>query len=817
MSYDPLKPGGALSGPLFRGFLRHLSQCREPEIGGRVGAWKIQSELGRGGSGVVYLAERDDGAFSQVVALKWLRGDRPVPGGREVLARERELLASLDHPHIAHIIDGGQNEDGQIWFAMEYVAGELIDAHARQVGLMDQLRLVHALCQAVHHAHRRGLIHGDIKPANVLVDRRGSPRLLDFGIARFEGKGTGNSYGLTPDYASPEQRRGEELTTASDIWQLGRLLTELGGDSPVSADLAAIGHKAMADRPDERYASAAGMAADIDAWRKGRPVAAFAGGSIYRARRFAGRNRAASLIGAASLLIMLAGGAWVTWQLAEERNLARQQAERAELALQDAESALARAERLHEFLIGLFQANRPDRPRDQLPSTAEILDQGARQALDPEFAPPAERFGMLSAIGQVYQAQSRYEQARPLIEEAARLARFDDELLPVEERSRALARQADLMVRAGDDLDRAEDLLIEAEKMFPDASLDQLIPIRISRTWIERHRGQHLNALSLVQPLVRRLDRGELVSVGRKATLLDAVSGLQAANGDLDNAARTRSQAIEAFRQAQGEEGQGYVVALANSVGLEMAAGNIAEAERRARRAIALYDRIYSEPVDFRAAARNNLSRILLALGAVEEAFEQLELAGIEQAEFRDMVPDQWPLRYSQRATFNARLGRIDQAVQDMTRAHELLNEQGGFDSRLSDTMDMLLAWVLCRQGRVASGTRWLERLGSADSLQSRARNRAQWLEARAACAYAGGRQQEALIDLNKALDLSQAPGQLVARIDRLLLKAGVLAAANNPELAGNTLEMARRDLIESGLEDHVLMQRINRVGQQLL
>ena len=814
MSHDPLKPGGMLSGRLFQGFLRHLSQCREPEIGDRVGPWKVQSELGRGGSGVVYLAERDDGAFSQQVALKWLRGDRPVPGGREVLARERELLAGLDHPHIARIIDGGQSEDGQIWFAMEYVAGQPIDAHARDLELIERLRLIHALCRAVHHAHSRGLIHGDIKPANVLVDRRGTPRLLDFGIARFEGKGARNSYGLTPDYASPEQSRGEDLTTASDIWQLGRLLSELINGTPVSADLAAVARKAMAESPDERYASAAAMAADIDAWQQGRPVAAYGGRPVYRLRRFAGRNRSASLIGAASLLIMLAGGAWMTWQLAEERDLAQKQAERAEAALHETEAALARAERLHDFLIGLFQASRPDRPRDQLPSTAEILDQGARQAMDPNFAPAAERFGMLSAIGQVYQAQSRYEQARPLIEEAARLARLDNERLPVEDRSRALTRKADLMMRAGDDLDQAEALLMEAEDLLPTASLDQLIPIRITRTWIERHRGRHVDALSLVEPLARRMDEGEPVSVGRKARLLGAVSGLQAASGDLETAARNSTLAIEAFRQAQGEEGQGHVVALANSVGLQMAIGNFAEAERRARHAIELYDRIYPEPVDFRAAARDSLARILLTQGEVEQALEQQELAGIEQAEARDTEPEQWPLRFSRRATFLVRLGNIDQALEDMTRAHELLHEQGGFDRRLVETMDMLLAWVLCRNGQADDGMPLLESLGSAETLQGHPRNRAQWLEARATCALAAGRQDQALETIKKALSLSQGPGQLVTDTDRLLLKARILAASGNPERAEDVLNKAHRGLVELRLEDHFLMQRIDRISQ---
>jgi eukaryotic-like serine/threonine-protein kinase len=130
---DPLRSGSALEGPLFQRFLQRLSEVREPRPGERIGAWRIVRELGRGGSGVVFLAERADGAYSQEVALKWLRGDRPSLGARQALERERELLAGLDHPNIARLIDGGRTDDGMLWFAMDYVDGELIDRHCREL------------------------------------------------------------------------------------------------------------------------------------------------------------------------------------------------------------------------------------------------------------------------------------------------------------------------------------------------------------------------------------------------------------------------------------------------------------------------------------------------------------------------------------------------------------------------------------------------------------------------------------------------------------------------------------------------------------
>lgn len=343
MSRGLIEPGGALQGPLFQGFLKGLSDCREPQIGDRVGPYRICSELGRGGSSVVLMGERVDGAFRQRVALKWLRCDRPVPGGREMLARERELLSSLDHPSIARLIDGGESADGQLWFAMDYVAGESIDHHAERLDLAARLRLVRVVCQAVHHAHDQGLTHGDIKPANIRVDALGRPRLLDFGIARLNGAMGGCHYGFTPDYASPEQLRGEVLSAASDIWQLGRLLAKLVEGMRVPADVRAISRRAMADLPETRYPSAAAMADDLDAWLSDRPVAAYDGGLVYRSGQLLRRNRTASVVSLSALLFVLAASFWFTGQMAAEREIARLQAERAEAALLEIETAFTQA------------------------------------------------------------------------------------------------------------------------------------------------------------------------------------------------------------------------------------------------------------------------------------------------------------------------------------------------------------------------------------------------------------------------------------------------------------------------------------------
>ena len=817
MSDDPIKPGGALEGRLFQRFLTQLSQVREPEPGERIGAWKILRELGRGGSGVVYLAERADGAYDQEVALKWLRSDRPVPGGRDVLAREREMLASLDHPNIARLIDGGETEDGMRWFAMDFAPGETIDRAVETLDRRQRVELVGMLCRAVHHAHRRGLIHGDIKPSNVLVDERRRPRLVDFGISRLRRAGPGSSYGMTPDYASPEQREGADLTTASDIWQLGHLLEDLLGTDALPADLAAIVQRATQGAPEDRYASASAMAADIEAWLAARPVAARNGGVFYRLSRLAQRNRALSAVTVLALLVIVVGGAWLTWQLALERDHARIQAERAEAALAETETALARAEALGEFLVDLLSATRPDRPRDELPTTAEILDRGAERALDPDSAPPAERLDMLRTIGGVYRSLGRYDDAEPLLAAGAELAREHDGL-PPGDRARALEQRARLMIAAGDPLDDAERVLIDAESALGESGehWEALIGIRVTRTWVERHRGRHDRALELVQSLWRSMPPNAEIGASARAGLFDALAGLHLANGNLDQAARFRDWSLEAFRQLPaGEEGQGYVVSLANSVGLEHTRGHFKKAERRARRALELYDRIYPEPVDYRAALNRSLARVLLTTGKVDAAFEALASYGDEYAELTGREPGQWPLYYSLRGYFRMRLGELDAAVTDIRRARDLLREQGGFDPRVTDSVDLILAGTLCRRGDAQAGASLLDGLSTTDNLAAKPRTAAQLFETRAACALAAGRPDAALTAINRSLSQQDNPGVLVHAADRRILQARILERLGRGRDARASVDYADRAFLELGLPDHPVRARIRRLTMQ--
>lgn len=445
---------------------------RRAQLDGTVlGPYRLVREIGSGGMGAVYLAERSDGTFRKEVALKILRPGVDGLKSQGRFRQERQILAGLEHPGIARLLDGGAAPDGRPFLVMELVAGLPCDSYCdeRGLGVEERLRLFLQMTDAVEFAHRKLVVHRDLKPSNILVTPEGQVKLLDFGIAKLlEGEEDGGFTVpgrplLTLTHASPEQVRGEPISTASDVYSLGVLLYELlAGRSPyppvagsrvalqlavlqclpsppsahaaVSRDLDAIVLKALRKQPEERYLSVEAMAEDVRRFLEGRPVAARGGGLPYRVLRFAGRNAVA--VGAAALLLGLASGAAVL----HERRLERER----RVAQAEAEKAFVLTDFAFEMIEGSPLA-RPGGPPAWLPAAE-------RQARAHLRVSPEVGAAMLRDVARLHMARKELDDAARLLTEVLAVQREIPELgeLETAETLRTLGKLATLQRNPGE-------------------------------------------------------------------------------------------------------------------------------------------------------------------------------------------------------------------------------------------------------------------------------------------------------------------------------------------------------------------------------
>ncbi|HSX62345.1 MAG TPA: serine/threonine-protein kinase [Tahibacter sp.] len=426
-----------------------------------LGPFRLVREIGRGGMGAVWLAERIDGQFAQVVAIKLVRGGWDTAETQARFRAERQILASLQHPNIAHLVDGGVSADGWPWLALEYVDGVDLRAwcDAQRLDLRARLALFLTVCEAVQHAHQRLVVHRDLKPSNILVSRDGVVKLLDFGIAKLiaeDAAATSATRIFTPEYAAPEQVRGEVVTTAVDIYALGLLLYELlSGQRPyqvdnstpaayeraildqeptrpslavtrdparagelaarrhltperlrreLRGDLDAIVLKALRKEPALRYANASELAADVQRHLDRRPVLARRGGWRYRAARFVRRHALA--VGLAGLLVvaLVAGLALTLYQAQTVRREAQ------------------KSRQVLDFMVGVFTSADTGKTSGKAITAVELLDQ-ARERIRSEVQDPAPRSELLLAMTRAYRGVSNAVDTLPLTDEAVSLRR----------------------------------------------------------------------------------------------------------------------------------------------------------------------------------------------------------------------------------------------------------------------------------------------------------------------------------------------------------------------------------------------------------
>lgn len=446
--------------------------------GRSLGPYRLLRALGVGGMGTVYLAERADEAFRKQVAIKLIRPGLRSPDILQRFARERQTLADLDHPNIAKLFDGGTAEDGTPYFVMEYVDGLPIDRYCDEVGLTirGRVELFLGVCAAVQAAHRGLVIHRDIKPSNILVTSRGEPKLVDFGIAKllaneYVAKTPGTTTVarlLTPQFASPEQIRGESLTTSSDIYSLGvllyRLLTgklpyELQGLSwgqlerriseqeplrpGIACDLDQIVLLALQKVPQQRYLSADALADDLQRWLRGEAVRARPLNRFSRVTRWCGRHRALAASLALSFAIFLAAFALVSWQWWRAAALAQQLVVQQQISVRQAAEAQRQAaiakQRVAETMRTVREfaqfKNVSDMPRERLATFSRILAQLQATLADPppdpqlkeemaatcfqvarigiETLPTSEALGVLEAGTRLYEELAKAQPGEP--------------------------------------------------------------------------------------------------------------------------------------------------------------------------------------------------------------------------------------------------------------------------------------------------------------------------------------------------------------------------------------------------------------------
>jgi tetratricopeptide (TPR) repeat protein len=319
--HDQLSTSDFLDGEQLRGAWTGMA-------GVAIGPYTLESPLGAGGAGVVWKARRSDGHFEGAVAVKLLQLSTLTPASAARFTREGTLLARLSHPNVAHLRDAGVTAAGQPYLVLELIDGVRIDHYATQQDLDTpaRVRLLLQVCDAVAHAHAHLVVHRDLKPSNILVDPDGVVKLLDFGVASLladdhPASARAGAHGFTPDYAAPEQLMGGVVTTATDVFALGKLLTILLGGTPLRGDLAAITIKATEASPSDRYASVTALADDLRRYLRHEPIAAQRGALLYRGAKFVRRHRWPVLTGAAAAIILLAGVAEINRQrvMAERR------------------------------------------------------------------------------------------------------------------------------------------------------------------------------------------------------------------------------------------------------------------------------------------------------------------------------------------------------------------------------------------------------------------------------------------------------------------------------------------------------------------
>ena len=656
LNFDAEEPG-FLAEPL-----PNTRQSLEP--GSRLGPYQLVRLLGEGGMGQVWLAERADGLYQRQLALKLLRPGYADPNLRLRFSREREILARLQHPNIARLLDAGVGEGDRPYLVLEYVEGVPLTDYcaSHQLPVEERLRLFLQVCAAVSHAHANLIVHRDLKPSNMLVTGGHEVRLLDFGIAKLLDREEGEAAhartevrAFTLHYAAPEQIRGEPVSTLTDVYSLGVVLYELlSGDKPyrlrrasdgewerailevvppkasqtvqrlldagrmepsqarrlvrrLRGDLDTILMRALAKEPAQRYSSVEALASDIKRYLRGLPIRARPPRLGYRLRKYLLRHRwAVALVGLTGL-VMLAALGTALWQARE----ARQEA--------------ARAQALQGFVVGLFDHAGGAREAHNSRALRELLSAGARRGESELSNQPRARAELLGVLARLYVGIGDYSQALVQAQRQQQLLEADPDA-PMALRLEAAAQHGRilrLLSRSRECVERIQPLLpraIALQDSAPRAAAEAFVQYgRCQRTLGQPEAARHWYARALA---LRERSPGD--DTGVVETLLDLAA--------LDSDAARTDTAITRFRHARQQLYQRLgprhplAVEVQRSLGvLYLDRGQAQEAEQMLVPALALASDLHGASHPLTLAVRRQLGQAWLQQGRLEEAGAALE------------------------------------------------------------------------------------------------------------------------------------------------------------------------------------------------
>ena len=630
----------------------------------RLGRYRITGEIGRGGLAVVLAAERDDKEYSQKVAIKLIRRGLDTAELLLRLRQERQILARLRHPNIAALIDGGSTEDGRPFVVMEYIEGQPIDAHCRDLPLRSCLELFLVVCESVQYAHQNLVIHRDIKPHNILVTADGRPKLLDFGIAKVlqPDRHDPENFAptlpglrlLTPEYASPEQIRGEPLTTATDVYSLGVLLFELlTGERPYRLEgdhqaletamresspdrpstrmrerltsvvpeqrddllrrsKAAVGDldnivlMALRAEPDRRYGSVEQLADDIRRYLQDLPVRARTDTTGYRVGKFVRRHRLPVSIALLSAILL------ITTSLVAVRQA--QLANRGRLA----------SEHLSELLVDLFEMPDPGDGSGSTVTAREVLDRGAERTFHGLESQPELKALFMDTIGRVYNNLGLYDRAEELFASSVSLRRDGGDLALAESLNhlgeaqyyRGSFEQAEAHFQESLDL-RSRALGTDQPELAE--NLLNLGAVSLMKRDLNSTEAFWEKALALRQEHLG--DHGDLAEAHDN---LGALRELQGRPAEAEDHLR---RALDLHTRFHGENHHQTVRTMANLAALLHRSGDPEESESLYRKALSAQVSILGEDHPQVAKSTSNLGALLALQGQNEEAERLLRKA----------------------------------------------------------------------------------------------------------------------------------------------------------------------------------------------